>query len=1083
MTTIAAIVRLTLLDSPQVETDEGVVTPIRGKRIQLLIARLVLLGAPPDDEALAADLLVNGQPMSVSYLRVLRNRARRSDPHVASLFDGVSRWTLKPIDVDVREAVALAERLLHPDSHAAIPSAENLQRALGLTGAPLLADIQTDCPAWLTAERTRLADLHEALLQLSARGLAGTANPVRSGASAPSLRSAAERQELPEAPWLEPLSLPLGVLNNIWQVAGDDGAPPRPFEREHALVAVSRSLNVGRNARSTLPLVLTGADGQGKSTVAHVFASQQPGYRIKWWVSATSDVSIRDGLRALARALGIASADRDARLEARDTPVFLLELRRFFDEAPEDRFLVVLDGLNDPGLQARLDVEVLRLLPSPQVHILITSSLPTWDPSRVHRVGLGPLSQADACALISRSGGRGGDEALVDGLGGRPLLLNQAAAIHRAQPSRRAGEDERTWDDTPDAPAVVDIDAPWADRAILLAVQAAATREPEAGRCISALAYLGAEPLPAELVKLDSAVVDALEQQRLLTRVERMQPPGATAEHAYVVHELVQRVIRAHDDRPLQSVRRAVDLLKHNLPERTRIAERSGIRAMERLAPHIAMLCQHALDMRATGTGATAEVNAVRAAAAILSSMLGILRRRQGEWPAAEEAHHRAVVLAAGAEGALGAVLSVRLANVLRQRRDYGRAEELLAGAIPRLSGPDDRLDRAWALTVKSRTLRCRPDGAPFDALSPLLEAEAILAGEIPDMYDAPATSSSRHDVRRRLSAVCGQLSALHRQLGSYQDAEFWANRGFAALGIAPPDAEPGDERASTPSADWQSELLWVHLRALGNLRRLHGELAEAILLQRRALRIAKRQYGEDHLAVIRCLDSLGRAERDYGDFRQAAERFRLAEAISDYHFGPGSEHAGTAAVNLALTYTNLRDADKALYWAEKGLATYKRVYRDTVADDGTGTLLSEQTAWALYVRGDVHRLREASWGDLGAIERDHLLVHRLRVTKYGDAHPHVASSLYSLGQVSSMQDRYDDELRYHEAALKIRLAALPATSIWVAQSKVRVGQLRQERSLLEEALEIYERALKPNHWRTEGLRDVMAKEIIAAAT
>jgi hypothetical protein len=160
---------------------------------------------------------------------------------------------------------------------------------------------------------------------------------------------------------------------------------------------------------------------------------------------------------------------------------------------------------------------------------------------------------------------------------------------------------------------------------------------------------------------------------------------------------------------------------------------------------------------------------------------------------------------------------------------------------------------------------------------------------------------------------------------------------------------------------------------------------------------------------------------------------------------------------------------------AEEGLAIYKHVYGDTIADDGSGDLISEQTAWALYARADVHRRRLAD--DIDSIVSDHQRAHRLRVDKYGEEHPHVAASLYSLGQCSAMQERTDDELRFHEEALRIRLKALPETSIWVAQSKVRVGWLRHEPQLLEQALETYERAFKPGHWRTSGLRDVLIQE------
>lgn len=322
---------------------------------------------------------------------------------------------------------------------------------------------------------------------------------------------------------------------------------------------------------------------------------------------------------------------------------------------------------------------------------------------------------------------------------------------------------------------------------------------------------------------------------------------------------------------------------------------------MVSLAPHVSALIDH--TRRFISLGIPSET--VRTVAEC-ASMLGLHLRTMSEWVASEQANEISIQISDPIYDPGGAALrTIRLANVLRQRGQFRRAENLVREALPLLERFGDPCDYAWGITVEARILRHRPASAPCEALVRLNAALPILE-----------SSERRHEpaILRQLSELHGYLSVLHRQLSNLSEAERESEEGLRLVvdGLNPEEVLQAADLPDNP-------LLATHVRALGGVWRLKGDFRRATLAHQRALDIFERIYGRDHTDVCRALDSLGRVQREWGDLEEALQTFERAGQISEKLFGASHAHAGTAAVNRALTYLELEQPDKAFEEAKRG--------------------------------------------------------------------------------------------------------------------------------------------------------------------
>jgi tetratricopeptide (TPR) repeat protein/nucleoside phosphorylase len=857
---------------------------------------------------------------------------------------------------------------------------------------------------------------------------------------------------------------PTRPIDNLWEVTP---TVLRGRDRELRVLRERFSDEISEG-QIRKPHVIWGEAGMGKSVLARTIAEDVESHFVaRWWIDASDELKIRLGLREFARRLGIPSACTDLSLEG-DHEVevhrFLSDLREFLElRVLDGRALVVLDNVDDANLKHLLSTVALRYLPPSACDVLITSQSSRWHPVAPTDTPLQGLDPTTSAELIAYESGRPelvrdtDVEAICRDFAGRPLFLKQVAAL------LRDGDDpgdfrRRLNDSVEDAlevlPEIEGFEPLWRETYVM-SIDRADNARPGAQKLLEVLAFFSPEPVPLTLLHATADLergwrpvhVDAA----LSTLVDRslIQCQREAGSRNYILHRIIGALVRTvvrTKGRISEILSSATFAVSRTLPNREIMRRLDGQRTMTALAPHVDTLTNHVLINREKLTAQTLE----RAAEAC--SMLGLHRRTLSEWVAAEDASRKAVELSDTIrEPGNTALRKVRLANIMRQRAYFEPAQSLLDEALPLLREHGDSRDYAWALTVQARVLRHRPSSAPSEAL-PILYDALQLMKPFEDGRDASTL--------RQLSELHGYISVVCRQLSNFDAAESESVHGLRIItgGMRPDEALEATDLPDEP-------LLATHLRALGGVWRLRGDLKRAMHAHRRALEIFEHVYGPDNTDVLRALDSLGRVQREWGDLEGALESFARAEKISNLRFGPNHAHAGTAAVNLALVYLELGEPHNALTPAERGLRIYCLAYHEEY-DDKCAPLRNDATVWALFVRANC--LMEL--GHLKRAQDDHTSVLEWRQAHYSGLHAHIASSYYALGDVYSRigEDQSRDlALSHHRQALTIREKVFGAgPNCWVAQSQARLGLLTNDRELLRLAHETYIKQLKPGHWR-----------------
>ncbi len=191
--------------------------------------------------------------------------------------------------------------------------------------------------------------------------------------------------------------------------------------RQDLLLSLAESLGGGH------PTVLCGPAGCGKSAIAVEYAHRhRDSYEIVWWIRAEHHDSAMADLSAMARALGLAEAERQ------DQKIIVGALHRWLVQNPG--WLLLFDNAADKKTLARL------LPPTSAGHVVATSRSRDWDPP-LETLEVGSWNREDSIAyLLARTGeqDRAAADAVADKLDDLPLALEQVAAMLDQKKARAA---------------------------------------------------------------------------------------------------------------------------------------------------------------------------------------------------------------------------------------------------------------------------------------------------------------------------------------------------------------------------------------------------------------------------------------------------------------------------------------------------------------------------------------------------------------------------------------------------------------------------------------------------------------------
>lgn len=1036
---------LKLLGGCRLILADGKEIPIVGNKAPVVVA-IAALGEGGISDLKLRELLSEGvkSETSTGALRSLRSRL----PSAIKECLGTDSypWELANVLVDLDELRSDALELL--DKGLDVDGAK-LKKALEKASQPLLPKIAPGGGSeivWLRDQREQLEELRVSLLGAAIAWAEHESDPW-AGELRATWSSLRPDQDPPRA---KPRSVPPppprdGVISNVGLADARD-----LIGRESYLVRLRRHFAAGESSQ-----VICGEGGIGKSDLALTYLDRHAAdYKVRWKVSAETDIELLTGMRRLGRRLGIPSAESTSLLsDAADTERFMADLAEHLDSLEAGSWLLFFDNVVDrDALNA-----VWRHLPA-NGHVLITSQLPDWHSPPFTELYLWGLERADAVKLMASASHRlptGNDdlEKICAALQFNPMLIKHAGMTMFKDGIGPTQYLERLHSGIEQAVEMwpeLDETGRHAITTYGLAIDRASLEAPGVKALIETVSFLAPELINEAILYAgivhavpELADKDALVRSRRALRNRSLIQTYQRTE-AFSVHRVVQAVVRLRLGSEKAKAARlgaAVEALVQSLPDR---AAADANERRRPLVPHIEAVIAHV---------ETSEDPRLRSRTAELASQLGLFFHSQSEWEAAEAAHERAIELSRDDPDTRAAAMrSVRLAHVIRQRGRFLDAERAIASAMPALrdaAGAED-VGLAYALTVQARILKEKPASVPLAARQYLEEALEILD-----------RGSGEGDHFDQLCRTLKDSSTLLRQLGEYGEAEAQSRRGFELLtGMAPEDWMAADTSAETPR-----RLLAFHLRALGNLWRLLGRFDEARAAHERALGIICALHEkDDHADVGRCLDSLGRVQREYGDFDEALDNFQQARRISDRRFGKGHPHAATALTNVATVLREQGHLDEALEAIEEAIGIYRQNYGDTWVD-GAGELHNEHTAWAVFVRAEINVSRKDA-----AADPDHRQVLRLRRKLYGASdHPNLAASLQGLADVASLTGYPEKAITLHRQAREMRVRVFGVEESYaVAQSDARLGELLEDPEERLSRLRAAERAwsgqLDPSH-------------------
>jgi tetratricopeptide (TPR) repeat protein len=721
-----------------------------------------------------------------------------------------------------------------------------------------------------------------------------------------------------------PATPPLPVSNIPIRV------PPHFMGRDDALAAIEAVFGNGEGHLAVAITTLHGLRGVGKTTLAAAYAERhRRDYRLKWWIGAHEETTLRAGLVSLGIRLGWVGK------ETEEEPALTAVMARMRDDG--DGLLLIYD--NAVGADA-----IERWLPrGGGARVIVTSNDHAWrGVAAPVAIDVWPV-QTGADFLMARAGRSTAErvdaEALSQALGGLPLAHEQAAAWCERRSTPFAAYLKR-FEVTP-APFLDDARHAPADygrtvaKTFAMAIDEAARLHPAAEPLIVHAAMLAPDPIPLFLFaeahdKFDEPLRTALAYDGLDEAVAALRAfalvdretivderDAAVTTDAIRLHRLVRQVAAQRGGGQAEPMRQALaaalaavypDDAYGNPPSWPRCAP---------LTPHLLSICR----------GEMAD-DAANARCADLLDRAGSYFHGRAAYVEARQLFERSLAICEktlGPEYPDTATSLNGLALLLMDQFDFVGARQLIERALAineKVHGPEHpdtttnlnllafllqaQGDLAGARLLYERALAIRekvlgpehPDTATtLNLLAFLLENQGDLMGARQLVERALAINESVRGPEHPDTATNrNQLAFLLQAQGDFVGA-----RQLVERALANNEKVQGPEHPDTTTNNHVAFLLQAQ-----------GDLVGARQLVERALAIREKVFGPEHPDTAASLNMLALLLQAQGDLVGARLRYERALAIREKLFGP--EHPRTASIlnNLARVLSQTGDTDDA---------------------------------------------------------------------------------------------------------------------------------------------------------------------------
>ncbi len=318
--------------------------------------------------------------------------------------------------------------------------------------------------------------------------------------------------------------------------------------------------------------------------------------------------------------------------------------------------------------------------------------------------------------------------------------------------------------------------------------------------------------------------------------------------------------------------------------------------------------------------------------------------------------------------------------------------------------------------------------------------------------------------------------------------------------------AATGLERAGAPGvAERIDALQW-----LGQVLRSRDKRDEAVTVQRQALELSQQAHGKDHPSTLSSLDGLGLLYWDLGRLDEAEAYLRESLEASRRVLGATHADTLTTTLNLGLVQSDREKFDES----EKAYRTALDGYRSALGPDHAYTFtamanlcssLRSQKKFAEaegFCRQALDGRRRALGLDhpstlastnalgsflqaadrLGEAEATYRDAFERRRRVLGPDHAATLISMANLGDVLVSRGRAAEAAELLGVAVQKARATLPRTDPTLASVLTKWGrclaQSRRKdeaRPILQEALELYRKALGPQHSSTKNVETLLA--------
>lgn len=305
------------------------------------------------------------------------------------------------------------------------------------------------------------------------------------------------------------------------------------------------------------------------------------------------------------------------------------------------------------------------------------------------------------------------------------------------------------------------------------------------------------------------------------------------------------------------------------------------------------------------------------------------------------------------------------------------------------------------------------------------------------------------------VATISSHLGRMLHQLGDYEAARANLERALAI-----------DEKVFGPN----HHKVALRLTFLGRVYADELEFTEARACFKRALKIHREFFGSDHPSVGRDCHNLAMICFEQEDFSSAKKFFKEALRLQEKHFGLRDVRVHDTVNQLAQTLRAMDAPEQAIPFYERLRAIYEQ-RKDGAIDEYLPNILVELAL----------TYREMEDFDK-AIEHANLALE-LRKEMHGAKHKHVARAHALLGRIHRAADNLDEARASYERARSIDTAVYGTNDEMVGRDLHNLGLVMKEQgdtisalACFKRAYEVFHEKLGASHSRTRQARRNMEK-------